>query len=138
MPPFVIFLIGSLVVAFTRGYVRRVVLLAVPVLGALNLLNVQEGTVIQVEVLGYTLLPFVVTSLGMLFGWLFHLAAFLANLYALHLDEGDHPGVQHTSAMLYAGAALGAVFSGDLISLFVFWELLAFTSVFLILSLIHI
>ena len=132
MPPFVIFLIGSLVVAFTRGYVRRVVLLAVPVLGALNLLNVQEGTVIQVEVLGYTLLPFVVTSLGMLFGWLFHLAAFLANLYALHLDEGDHPGVQHTSAMLYAGAALGAVFSGDLISLFVFWELLAFTSVFLI------
>tara|TARA_Y100000590_G_scaffold111258_1_gene126844 strand:+ start:676 stop:2367 length:1692 start_codon:yes stop_codon:yes gene_type:complete len=132
MPPFVIFLIGSLVVAFTRGYVRRVVLLAVPVLGALNLLNVQEGTVIQVEVLGYTLLPFVVTPLGMLFGWLFHLAAFLANLYALHLDEGDHPGVQHTSAMLYAGAALGAVFSGDLISLFVFWELLAFTSVFLI------
>ena len=34
--------------------------------------------------------------------------------------------------MLYAGSALGAVFAGDFITLFVFWELLAITSVFLI------
>ena len=34
--------------------------------------------------------------------------------------------------MLYAGSALGAVFAGDFITLFVFWELLALTSVFLI------
>ncbi len=132
MPPFVIFLIGTLLVAVTRGHVRRGVLLLVPVLGALNLLGLQDGTLVEIELLGYTLVPFTVTRLGMLFGWLFHLAAFLGNLYALHLDEGDHPGIQHTSAMLYAGAALGAVFAGDLISLFVFWELLAFTSVFLI------
>ena len=131
-PPFVVFLIGALLVAVTRGNVRRGVLLLVPVLGALNLLGLQDGTLVEIELLGYTLVPFTVTRLGMLFGWLFHLAAFLGNLYALHLDEGDHPGIQHTSAMLYAGAALGAVFAGDLISLFVFWELLAFTSVFLI------
>ncbi len=132
MPPFVIFLIGTLLVAVTRGHVRRGVLLLVPVLGALNLLGLQDGAFVEIELLGYTLVPFTVSRLGMLFGWLFHLAAFLGNLYALHLDEGDHPGIQHTSAMLYAGAALGAVFAGDLISLFVFWELLAFTSVFLI------
>ncbi len=132
MPPFVIFLIGALLVVVTRGDVRRGVLLLVPVLGALNLLGLQEGSFVEIELLGYTLVPVVVTPLGMMFGWLFHLAAFLGNLYALHLDEGDHPGIQHTSAMLYAGAALGAVFAGDLISLFVFWELLAFTSVFLI------
>ncbi|MCZ6523472.1 MAG: proton-conducting transporter membrane subunit, partial [Alphaproteobacteria bacterium] len=45
---------------------------------------------------------------------------------------GDRAGLQHVSAMLYAGSALGAVFAGDLITLFVFWELLALTSVFLI------
>ena len=36
--------------------------------------------------------------------------------------------------MLYAGSAVGAVFAGDLITLVVFWELLALTSVFLILA----
>jgi len=36
------------------------------------------------------------------------------------------------AAMMYAGSGLGAVFAGDLLTLFVFWELLAFTSVFLI------
>jgi len=34
--------------------------------------------------------------------------------------------------MAYAGAAIGAVFAGDLITLFVYWELTALTSVFLI------
>ena len=132
LPPFLIFLIGALVVAVTRGHVRRAVLLLIPFVGAWNLLNVVDGAFLQVELVGYTLLPVRITPLGMLFGWLFHLAAFLGNLYALHLDDGDHPGIQHTSAVLYAGAALGAVFAGDLISLFVFWEGLAFTSVFLI------
>ena len=40
--------------------------------------------------------------------------------------------IQHISGLLYVGSALGAVFSGDLISLFIFWELMAITSVFLI------
>jgi len=34
--------------------------------------------------------------------------------------------------MAYVGSALGAVFAGDLITLFVFWELLAVSSVFLV------
>ena len=35
---------------------------------------------------------------------------------------------------MYAGSAVGAVFAGDLITLFIFWELLAVTSVFQIWS----
>ena len=41
-------------------------------------------------------------------------------------------GLQHVAAMLYAGSALGAVFAGDMITLFVYWELTAIASVFLI------
>ena len=40
--------------------------------------------------------------------------------------------MQHTAAVVYAGSGLGAVFAGDFITLFVFWELLAVSSVFLI------
>ena len=57
-----------------------------------------------------------------------HIASLIAIIYSLHVKDT----IQQVSAMLYAGSALGAVFAGDLLSLFVFWELLAFTSVFLI------
>jgi multicomponent Na+:H+ antiporter subunit D len=40
--------------------------------------------------------------------------------------------VQHVAALLYAGAALGVVFAGDLITLYIFWEIMVFTAVWLI------
>jgi multicomponent Na+:H+ antiporter subunit D len=66
--------------------------------------------------------------LSLLFGYLFHIAALLAIIFALQVRDTT----QSVTSLLYAGAALGAVFAGDLITLFVFWELLAITSVFLI------
>lgn len=132
MPPFVVFFVGALVVALTRGHVRRAALLITPVVAGLHLWGLQDGTTVSMELMGYTLVPFRVDRLSLLFGYLFALAAFLGNLYALHLEDDDGARSQHPAAVLYAGSALGAVFAGDLITLFVFWELLAFTSVFLI------
>ncbi|MEZ4586766.1 MAG: proton-conducting transporter membrane subunit [Gemmatimonadales bacterium] len=82
--------------------------------------------------MGLALTPVRVDRMSLLFGILFHLAAFIGNLYALHLGKDERATTQHTSAMLYAASAVGAVFAGDLVSLFLWWELLAFTSVFLI------
>ncbi len=147
VPPFVLFFVGALVVALTKGTVRKALVLGIPVLGGLNLwLGVDPGVHLQIDLLGYTLTPYRADKLSLLFGYLFHLAAFLGFLYALHLGDGDVDGavadtdqvgnetatLQHVSAMLYAGSALGAVFAGDFITLFVFWELLAITSAFLI------
>jgi multicomponent Na+:H+ antiporter subunit D len=147
VPPFVLFFVGALAVAFTKGTVRKALVLAIPVAGGLNLwFGVEPGVHLQLELIGYTLTPYRADKLSLLFGYLFHLAAFLGFLYALHLGDGDvdgavaeadqtggdRAGLQHVSAMLYAGSALGAVFAGDFITLFVFWELLAITSVFLI------
>jgi multicomponent Na+:H+ antiporter subunit D len=132
IPPFAVFFLGALVVALTRGGLRSAVLLAVPVLAGLQLLGLEEGTLWTIELMGYEIVPLRVDRLSLLFGYLFALAAFIGNLYALHLGKDDGAGVQHTSAMLYAGSALGAVFAGDLITLFVFWEGLALTSVFLV------
>jgi multicomponent Na+:H+ antiporter subunit D len=130
--PVVVFFAGALLLAFTRGHLRRAVLLATPLLSGLLMLGLEEGTTVQLQVLDYTLTPFRVDRLSLLFGYLFSLVALIGNIYALHLEKEDRAGLQHTSAMLYAGSAIGAVFAGDLISLFVFWELLALTSVFLI------
>ena len=134
VPPFLIFLAGALVVPFLRGMpvVRAAWLLLIPIVGALNVMGIQEGYQLQFEFLGYTLTPVRADRLSLLFGYLFHLGAFISIVYSLHLKDGDRPTLQHTSAVIYAGSALGAVFAGDFITLFVFWELLAVSSVFLI------
>ena len=132
LPPFVPFFVAALLVPFVGGWVRSALLLAVPVAAGLGLLQLTEGTPLQLELLGYTLTPFRVDRLSLLFGYLFCIAAFLGNLFSLHLKREDRSTLQHVVALLYAGSALGAVFAGDLITLFIFWELLALSSVFLI------
>jgi multicomponent Na+:H+ antiporter subunit D len=72
--------------------------------------------------------PLRVDRLSLLFGYLFHIAAFLGVVFSLHLRDR----LQSSASLLYAGSALGAVFAGDLLTLFFFWEILALTSAFLI------
>ncbi len=126
--PVLVFFLGAFAVALTRGRVQQGVLLAVPLLAGLNLLGIAEGDLIQANLFDYQLTLFRVDQLSLLFTYLFHLAAFIGVLYALHLRDTG----QQVAALLYAGSALGAVLAGDWITLFVFWELLAVTSVFLI------
>jgi multicomponent Na+:H+ antiporter subunit D len=128
--PFVVFYVGAVAAALTRGTVRSAVLLAVPLLCAGALIYLPSGTHGTYDLLGHPLILLRVDTLSLLFGYLFVLAAFLCILFSLHLEDT----VQHVSALLYAGSALGAVFSGDLISFFIFWEILAVTSAFLILA----
>ncbi len=128
IPPFLPFFIGALMAAFTRGTLRGVILLAVPVVSALHLWTVPEGIHLQFAFLDYQLNPYRADKLSLMFGYVFHIAALIVIIYSLHVRDT----MQQVAAMLYAGSALGAVFAGDLLSLFVFWELLAFTSVFLI------
>jgi multicomponent Na+:H+ antiporter subunit D len=130
LPPFLVFFVGAAIVAVTNGRLRSVVLLAIPLVGALNLVGLAEGTSYQFAFLDYTLTLVRVDKLSFLFGLLFHLAAFIGTVFALRVEDR----VQHVSAVLYAGSALGAVFAGDMITLFVFWELLSVTSAFLILA----
>ena len=133
LPPFLPFFLGALLVVLApRGWARNALLLGIPILGGLNLIGAQLGPHLEVDVFHYTLTPFRVTRISLLFGYLFHLAAFIGNLFALHLKRGDDDTLQQAAALLYAGSALGAVFAGDFITLFVFWELLAVTSAFLI------
>ncbi|MGF1610199.1 MAG: Na(+)/H(+) antiporter subunit D [Kiloniellales bacterium] len=128
--PFLIFFVGGALVAVTRGRLRQGVLLAIPVVGAINLYFLPDGASGSIELFQYTLVLVRVDKLSLVFGYIFHLAALLGIIYALHVRDG----VQHVAGVLYPGSAIGAVFSGDMISLFVFWELTAITSVFLILA----
>ncbi|MFQ5765442.1 MAG: Na(+)/H(+) antiporter subunit D [Rhodospirillales bacterium] len=128
--PFLIFYLGAAVAGVTRGVLRAAVLVAVPLIGVFNLWTMADDARIAVQVFDYTLTLLTIDALSTLFGYLFHLAAFLAIVFSLHVRDT----VQHVAALVYAGSALGAVYAGDMITLFLFWEALAISSVFLILA----
>ncbi|NKB69562.1 MAG: Na(+)/H(+) antiporter subunit D [Candidatus Latescibacteria bacterium] len=122
-----LFLIGGgLLLAFVPLGLRRVLLLALPVAGFVAVYNLEPGASLSINLAGLQLQLLRVDKLSLLFGYLFHAAALVAGIYALHLDDR----VQHMTGFLYAGSAVGAVFAGDVLTLFIFWELLAVTSVF--------
>ena len=123
-------LLGALFLPVFKGRLRQGWLIFLPILGLLNLQGFEAGTVWHFPFAGYELEILRVDKLSLLFGYLFHLAAFLIAIYSLHVKDS----IQHLTGLMYAGSAVGAVFAGDLITLFIFWELLAVTSVFQIWS----
>ncbi|WP_101760518.1 Na(+)/H(+) antiporter subunit D [Oceanicoccus sp. KOV_DT_Chl] len=126
--PFLPLMLGAFAAILLRGWLRNILMLAAPIVGALNLMGLEHGVFWSLEFMGYALEPVRVDKLSMMFGYLFHLASFIAIVYALHVKDT----IQHVAGLAYAASAVGAVFAGDLLTLFVFWELLALTSVFLI------
>ena len=128
LPSYLLFYLGAFAALVLPGNVRGWVLLAVPLLSGWWLWQTPVTLELSLRILDLQLVPYRADKLSLLFAILFHIAAFLGLLFALHLRDR----LQQAAAMLYVAAALGAVFSGDLLSLLVNWELLALSSVCLI------
>ena len=129
LPPFLIFFVAAALVAVTRGLARQALLLITPIAtGAYLWFSVESGAHASLSILSYELIVLRADKLSLLFGYLFCIASLIAGIFSLHVKDTK----QHVAGVMYAGSALGAVFSGDFITLFIFWELMAISSVFLI------
>ena len=129
-PPALILILGGILVPLFHGRIRALWMLGLPVVAFALLWNLPAGNHQTLHVFGVHLEVLRIDSLSRIFGYIFILASLLGGIYSLHLRGPLEPA----AALVYAGAALGAVCAGDLISLFVFWELTALASVFLIWS----
>ena len=128
LSPGLILIIGGLLLPLLPGRLRGTYLLALPVLAFAHLFTLPHGEFGQIQLLNLTLVTLRVDKLSLLFGYAFLIAAFLAAIFALHVRDT----MQHVAGLVYAGGALGAVFAGDLVTLFICWETTAIASVFLI------
>ena len=129
IPTAFLFLAAALAVPFIpAGRVRSAFLLVIPLLALWQIWGLDEGNQFSARFLGLDMELMRVDRLARVFALVFALAAFLGNLFAWHLRDT----VQQVAALLYAGAAIGAVFAGDLVTLFIYWEGTAIASVFLI------
>lgn len=126
--PSLILLLGAMLVPLLRGRARSVLLLVVPVLAFVQVFSVEPGTYGVIPFLDWDLTFGRVDRLSRVFGYIMTLMCVLGSLYALHVKDP----AEHAAAWTYVAGSLGVIFAGDFLVLFLFWELMAFSSVFLI------
>ncbi|MEO1027662.1 MAG: Na(+)/H(+) antiporter subunit D, partial [Pseudomonadota bacterium] len=130
-PGLLLIIAGFAAMAIPVQRVRQVIAVAAPIIGIILLTQAPHGEILMgMQVMGLDLTLYQVDNLNFIFALAFLIAATLNSIYALHQDDW----VQDSSALIYAGAAVAASLVGDLMSLFVFWEITAVSSVFLILK----
>ncbi len=128
VPPAAIFIVGALLIPLLKGRVKFVYMLLLPVIGFINLISVPLGTHWVVPFLDYEVVLGRLDRLSLLFGYIFHIISFIAIIFLLNVKRD----VEYVAGFVYAGSALGVVFAGDLVSFFVFWEMLTVGSVMLV------
>jgi multicomponent Na+:H+ antiporter subunit D len=124
LPPALILLLGALLIGPMRGVARTGVILLAPLLTLLAIWQVPDGVVLTMDFLQYRIEPVEGDAVRRLFATIFALMAFAGGLYAYRQAKW----YELAAAYAYAAGAIGVCFAGDLISLFLFWELMALFS----------
>ncbi|MEN2494735.1 MAG: NAD(P)H-quinone oxidoreductase subunit 2, chloroplastic [Hyphomicrobiaceae bacterium hypho_1] len=126
--PGLILILGAFFVPLLPRCLRSIYMLAIPIIALVYLSYLPVGEFGRIPLFDMELVTLRVDRLSLVFGYVFLIAAVIGIIYSWHVRDW----AQHVSGMVYAGSAVGAAFAGDLVTLFVFWELTAIASVFLI------
>jgi len=124
------FLIGAVIAWAAPRRVTRIVVVVVPLIALAQLSQLDAGTTVNITWLNFDLQPLRADRLALAFGWVFAVAALIAGIYGAATWRDR----EATAALAYAGAAVGVVFGGDLLTLFIAWEIKAISSTFVVLS----
>jgi len=124
LPPALILLAGAALIGPVRGIMRDAVLLLAPVLTLWAIWQIPDGVVTTTQFLGYQIEPVEGGPLRRLFATIFAVMALVGGLFAMRQARWYELAAAHA----YAAGAIGVCFAGDLITLFLFWELMAIFS----------
>lgn len=129
--PVAVFLLGALVAAVTSARTAAAAALLAPVAAGLcSMAVLTPGASASWAVMDYALQPVRVDQFSLVMVCLFHVAAFIAAVYTLQVRDR----LQHAALMLYIAGGIGAVLAGDLISLFIFFEIIGLSGTLLVLA----
>ena len=124
MPPALILLAGALLIGPARGHWRTAVVFFAPLLTLWAVWQVPDGVVLELPFLDYRIEPIEGSPVRRLFATIFAAMALVGGLFAYRQAKW----YELAAAFAYAAGAIGVCFAGDLISLFLFWELMALFS----------
>ena len=124
LPPALIMLAGAALIGLTRGHLRNLFVLGTPLVTLWAVWQIPDGVVATVTFLDYLIEPIEGGPLRRLFATIFAAMAFGGGLYAFRQAKW----YELAAAYIYAAGAIGVSFAGDLITFFLYWELMALFS----------
>lgn len=127
-PSLLLFLGAMLLPLVPRGTMRKAYLVAVPFVAFILTWLTEPGTYAVMSFLDLNLTFGRVDALSKVFAYIMTLMCVIGTIYGLHVEED----LQHIVAWLYVAGSLGVIYAGDYVVLFLFWEVMAFSSVFLV------
>jgi len=130
VPPGLLLVLGALLLPLFGARLRAVLVLGLPLLTLALIWQVPDGVSLRVSFLEYELVPVTGDRLSRLFATIFAIMAFAGGLFALNRTRV----VELVAALVSAGSAIGVTFAGDLVTLVIFWEILALASTVLVWS----
>ena len=129
-PPGFILLFGAFLLPVVGRNVRSILILGLPLLTLGLIWSLPNGSFVTQSIFDYQLIFVRSDPLSRLFATIFSIMTFAGGLYALNQKRV----LELVAVFVYAGSAIGAILSGDLISLFIFWEIMALASTVVVLS----
>ena len=127
-PPGVLLVLGGLVLPFVAPKIRATIVLILPLIVLWCVWQIGDGVQLTLPFLDYELAVVKGDALSRLFATVFAIMAFAGGLFALNQKQVG----ELAAAFVYAGSAIGVTFAGDLITVFVFWEIMALGSTMVI------
>lgn len=124
LSPALILLIAAALIGLLKGHARTFIILFAPLLTLWAIWQVPDGVQGTVEFLSYDIEPVEGSALRRLFATVFAIMVFVGGLYAFRIARW----YELAAAYAYAAGAIGVCFAGDLITLFLYWELMALFS----------
>ena len=107
--PSLILIVGGALLLAVRGSARAWLTVALPIVSYVHFMGLEVGMSETRMMAGMELHVLYVDKMALLFGTLFHVAALIAGIYAMHVKDP----VQHSTGMMYAGSAVGAVLAAN-------------------------
>ena len=124
LSPALILVTSALLTTLLRGHWRTAVILVAPLATLWAIWQVPDGVGATIPFLDYRLEPVEGSPLRRLFATIFALMAFAGGLFSFRQARW----YELAAAQAYAAGAVGVCFAGDLITLFLYWELMALFS----------
>lgn len=130
-PGLIILLAGILIASSPNTILNKALSIFAPIISILFIWSMPDDTSIQFNWIELNIILLELNPLGKLFGTVFSIMALLASIFGFGSKMSQ---LELGVGYIYAGAAISVCFVGDLITLFIFWEIMALASTFIVLS----
>jgi len=126
--PSLVLIAGALLTPLLRGTAQKIFRVCLALLVIYIVFSIEIGVYGKFSFAGLDLVTGRADKLSLAFVYVFSLITLIATIYSLHVKDN----IQHVTSVIYAASAIGVALAGDLMTLYVFWEMMMLASVWLI------